>query len=113
MILLSSVRRSLFATDKDRAAFLQQLVSAIREILQTEKGLEYQVPCVHVYRYVWSLFTPTLSLTITCPSSSSPINTTNTLTQRQENYHEFCRLLGRLKANYQLCELVRTEGVKA
>lgn len=28
----------------------------------------------------------------------------------QENYHEFCRLLGRLKANYQLCELVRTEG---
>lgn len=23
------------------------------------------------------------------------------------NYHEFCRLLGRLKANYQLSELVR------
>ena len=43
VILLSSVRRSLFATDKERAAFLQQLVSAIREILQTEKGLEYQV----------------------------------------------------------------------
>lgn len=37
------MRRSLFATDKERAAFLQQLVSAIREILQTEKGLEYQV----------------------------------------------------------------------
>jgi exportin-7 len=69
VILLSSVRRSLFATDKDRAAFLQQLVTAIREILQTEQGLNFQ-----------------------------------------ENYHEFCRLLGRLKANYQLCELVRTEG---
>lgn len=69
VILLSSVRRSLFSTDKERAAFLQQLVTAIRDILQTEQGLNYQ-----------------------------------------ENYHEFCRLLGRLKANYQLCELVRTEG---
>lgn len=69
IILLSSVRRSLFATDKERAQFLQQLVTAIREILQTEQGLNYH-----------------------------------------ENYHEFCRLLGRLKANYQLCELVRTEG---
>lgn len=27
-----------------------------------------------------------------------------------ENYHEFCRLLGRLKASYQLSELVRTPG---
>lgn len=69
LILLSSVRRSLFATDKERAQFLQQLVTAIREILQTEQGLNHQ-----------------------------------------ENYHEFCRLLGRLKANYQLCELVRTDG---
>ena len=25
-------------------------------------------------------------------------------------YHNFCRLLGRLKANYQLSELVKTEG---
>jgi len=24
-----------------------------------------------------------------------------------DNYHEFCRLLGRLKTNYQLSELVR------
>jgi hypothetical protein len=34
IILLSSVRRSLFTTDKERAQFLQQLVTAIREILQ-------------------------------------------------------------------------------
>lgn len=27
-----------------------------------------------------------------------------------ENYHEFCRLLGRLKASYQLSELVKTVG---
>lgn len=25
------------------------------------------------------------------------------------NYHEFCRLLGRLKTNYQLSELVRLD----
>ena len=27
-----------------------------------------------------------------------------------DNYHEFCRLLGRLKTNYQLSELVCREG---
>lgn len=29
-----------------------------------------------------------------------------------ENYHELCRLLGRLKTNYQLSELVRAEPEK-
>ena len=28
----------------------------------------------------------------------------------QDNYHQFCRLLGRLKANYQLSELVKADG---
>lgn len=28
--------------------------------------------------------------------------------EEHANYHEFCRLLGRLKTNYQLSELVRT-----
>ena len=27
-----------------------------------------------------------------------------------DNYHEFCRLLGRLKTNYQLSELVSGRG---
>ena len=30
--------------------------------------------------------------------------------EHEENYHEFCRLLGRLKASFQLSELVRTPG---
>lgn len=30
--------------------------------------------------------------------------------QEHANYHEFCRLLGRLKTNYQLSELVSVEG---
>jgi len=69
IVLLCSVRRSLFPTDKDRAAFLGRLMSGIREILSNKTGL-----------------------------------------QHQGNYHEFCRLLGRLKANYQLSELVKAEG---
>jgi len=69
IILLSSVRRSLFPTDKDRAAFLGRLITGIREMMSNRTGL-----------------------------------------QHQDNYHQFCRLLGRLKANYQLSELVKAEG---
>lgn len=69
VILLSSVRRSLFPTDKDRAAFLGLLIGGIRELLSKQTGL-----------------------------------------QHQDNYHQFCRLLGRLKANYQLSELVKADG---
>ncbi|KAL3918381.1 MAG: hypothetical protein SGILL_004261 [Bacillariaceae sp.] len=69
IILLASVRRSLFPTDKDRAAFLGRLITGIREMLSKQTGL-----------------------------------------QHQENYHQFCRLLGRLKANYQLSELVKADG---
>eukprot|EP00882_Tetradesmus_deserticola_P016315 GHRQ01017417.1.p1 GENE.GHRQ01017417.1~~GHRQ01017417.1.p1 ORF type:complete len:285 (+),score=122.06 GHRQ01017417.1:116-856(+) len=32
------------------------------------------------------------------------------LAEHHDNYHEFCRLLGRLKTNYQLSELVRFQG---
>mmetsp|Transcript_22610 Transcript_22610/g.49084 ORF Transcript_22610/g.49084 Transcript_22610/m.49084 type:complete len:1118 (-) Transcript_22610:1693-5046(-) len=69
VILLCSVRRSLFPTDKDRAEFLGRLMTGIRELLKNQTGL-----------------------------------------QHQDNYHQFCRLLGRLKANYQLSELVKAEG---
>lgn len=69
VILLCSVRRSLFPTDKDRAEFLGRLMTGIRELLKNQTGL-----------------------------------------QHQDNYHQFCRLLGRLKANYQLSELVKADG---
>jgi len=69
IILLSSIRRSIFPRDSDRATYLQSLMDFLRDILSTQQGL-----------------------------------------QHQENYHEFCRQLGRLKANYQLNELVRVEG---
>ena len=69
IVQLSSVRRSLFSSEKERTVFLQALMNNIQDIMRTKLGLEYE-----------------------------------------ENYHEFCRLLGRLKASYQLSELVRVTG---
>jgi exportin-7 len=69
LVQLSSVRRSLFSSEKERTGFLQSLMTGIQTVMQSKKGLE------HV-----------------------------------DNYHEFCRLLGRLKASYQLSELVKTAG---
>lgn len=69
IILLCSVRRSLFPTDKDRGVFLGRVMNGIRELLSKKIGFEHQ-----------------------------------------DNYHQFCRLLGRLKSNYQLSELVRADG---
>lgn len=40
------------------------------------------------------------------------IMTTSQGLQHDENYHEFCRLLGRLKTSYQLSELVKTTNFK-
>ncbi|KAJ1421190.1 armadillo-type protein, partial [Ochromonadaceae sp. CCMP2298] len=69
LVQLSSVRRSLFSSEKERTTFLQALMTGIQSVMISQKGLE------HI-----------------------------------ENYHEFCRLLGRLKASYQLSELVKTTG---
>lgn len=69
LVQLSSVRRSLFASEKERTIFLQALMTGIKSIVFTKKGFEHE-----------------------------------------ENYHEFCRLLGRLKASYQLSELVKING---
>ena len=67
LVQFSSVRRSLFSSEKERTAFLQALMTGIHHIMSTGVGLA-----------------------------------------DRDNYHEFCRLLGRLKASYQLSELVRT-----
>jgi exportin-7 len=61
LMLLSSVRRSLFAADRDRARFLDLLLDGTRSLLRTQLGLA-----------------------------------------EPSNHHEFCRLLGRIKSNYQL-----------
>jgi len=69
LVRLASVRRSLFATEAERASFLARLLHGTAEILRVRTGLT-----------------------------------------EHANYHEFCRLLGRLKTNYQLSELVSVEG---
>ncbi len=69
LVRLASVRRSLFAAETERAAFLSRLLHGTSDILRSRTGLA-----------------------------------------EHANYHEFCRLLGRLKTNYQLSELVSVEG---
>ena len=54
IVQLSSVRRSLFASEKERTLFLVSLMSGIQDIMRSKLGLEHE-----------------------------------------DNYHEFCRLLGR------------------
>ena len=65
LVLLGSLRRSLFSTDDERQGFLLRMVSGTLSILQSQAGLS-----------------------------------------DHDNYHELCRLLARLKANFQLSELV-------
>lgn len=72
LVLMSSIRRSVFTNDKERSAFLECLMMNIERIMTTRVGL-----------------------------------------QEPENYHEFCRLLGRLKTCYQLSELVKISNFKS
>lgn len=71
IVQLAAVRRSLFSSEKERAMYLQCLMTGIHTIMTSKVGL-----------------------------------------QHDENYHEFCRLLGRLKTSYQLSELVKTNNFR-
>ena len=53
-------------------------------------------------------FSPRHPLSATCVQTVSTFwHPLQTGLAHHNNYHEFCRLLGRLKTNYQLSELVR------
>ena len=69
LVRMASVRRSLFASETERNAYLQRLIAGTADILARNQGLG-----------------------------------------EHANYHEFCRLLSRLKTNYQLSELVAVPG---
>ena len=69
LVLLASLRRSLFSSEEERQAFLNRLMRGSLRILQQQQGLT-----------------------------------------QHANYHEICRLLARLKANYQLSELVASDA---
>ena len=72
LVRMASVRRSLFASETERNAYLQRLIAGTAEVLARNQGLG-----------------------------------------EHANYHEFCRLLSRLKTNYQLSELVAVPGYQA
>ena len=72
LVRMASVRRSLFASETERNAYLQRLIAGTAEVLGRNQGLG-----------------------------------------EHANYHEFCRLLSRLKTNYQLSELVAVPGYQA
>ena len=42
IILMCSVRRSLFPSDKERSAFLARVITGIRELLSNQTGLQHQ-----------------------------------------------------------------------
>lgn len=58
----------------------------------------FPLPWSHPCRSEWVAFH--ILFPLCCPQSLSDPN----------NYHEFCRLLARLKSNYQLGELVKVEN---
>ncbi|EFC50356.1 exportin-7 [Naegleria gruberi] len=69
LVLLCSVRRSLFTGDDERKQFLSKFFEGMCTILQSRYGLD-----------------------------------------DQDTYHEFCRLLARIKSNFQLNEFVACKG---
>ena len=80
------MRRSLF-NNAERAKFLNQLVAGVRKILQNPTDLTGLLDSLATFKL------------LTRGNYSEP-----------NNYHEFCRLLARLKSNYQLGELVMVDS---
>ncbi|KAG6783265.1 hypothetical protein POTOM_012710 [Populus tomentosa] len=97
LVRLASVRRSLFTNDAARSKFLAHLMTGTKEILQTGQGAVTFFFFLVAYGFV---IVPCLA--------------------DHDNYHEYCRLLGRFRVNYQLhlhghihmslSELVNVEG---
>ncbi len=69
LVMLSSVRRSLFTGEDERKVYLNKFIDGMIAVLESNNGLT-----------------------------------------DQQNYHEFCRLLARIKSNFQLNEFVSCAG---
>lgn len=100
LVQIASVRRSLFS-NTERAKFLTHLVSGVKHILQNPQVLLIPLNAVSVLSqqinnmlHVYCDYSLFVMQGLSDPS----------------NYHEFCRLLARLKSNYQLGELVMVEN---
>ncbi|KAJ0103399.1 hypothetical protein Patl1_05763 [Pistacia atlantica] len=134
LVRLASVRRSLFTNDAARSKFLAHLMTGTKDILQTGQDsslarrevlnldieLDIILPlpvskritkaghgiCSTGACFVWLKF---VGYTILSCLISTTLCSKTGLADH-DNYHEYCRLLGRFRVNYQLSELVNVEG---
>ncbi|KAJ8703972.1 hypothetical protein PYW07_013266 [Mythimna separata] len=137
LVQLASVRRSLFSSN-ERAKFLNRLAAGVLRILDNTQGLSdptnyhefcrllarlksnYQLgELVMVDSYprlieLIAKFTVQSLQTAWSPWASRGLFFTPgwwvVVILERRNYHEFCRLLARLKSNYQLGELVMVDS---
>ncbi len=85
LVQLASIRRSLFSNEDDKSKYLTQLIHWIRDILKHGTGKGFLATTE--YR----------ELTIAIGLNEN------------SNHHGFCRLLARLKSNYQLNQLLAVD----
>eukprot|EP00271_Cylindrocystis_brebissonii_P005659 TRINITY_DN17835_c0_g2_i1.p1 TRINITY_DN17835_c0_g2~~TRINITY_DN17835_c0_g2_i1.p1 ORF type:complete len:1060 (+),score=142.88 TRINITY_DN17835_c0_g2_i1:716-3895(+) len=76
----------------------------------SNQALECLVRLASVRRSLFSGETERLKFLSHLMSGTREVLRTRQGLSEHENYHEFCRLLGRLKTNYQLSELVNVEN---
>ncbi|KAK4339080.1 hypothetical protein RND71_040542 [Anisodus tanguticus] len=104
LVRLASVRRSLFTNDTSRVKYLAHLMTGTKDIMQTGKG-ENITDDTQVVDH-----TDLSAQSLTPKSKATLTHQLNTCLAHHDNYHVFCRLLGRFKVNYQLSELVNVES---
>ncbi|GMP97973.1 hypothetical protein ACSBR2_020331 [Camellia fascicularis] len=83
---------------------------AITKPLLSREALECLVRLASVRRSLFTNDTTRLKYLAHLMTGTKEIMETGKGLADHDNYHEFCRLLGRFKVNYQLSELVNMEG---
>lgn len=114
LVRLASVRRSLFATESERSNFLNRLVRAAVAAGRGWGGARAGRPALprKTARLLalpgqqWARPAPLPCVQV---GGTRDIMAKGTGLNQHANYHELCRLLGRLKTNFQLTELVAVE----
>ena len=69
----------------------------------------HTVACTFLFLSLSLLFSPYLLFPLSFFLSGALLRDQTGLDD-EDSYHMFCRILGRLKSNYQLSELVKSEG---